>query len=449
MGVKLERLRGLVLAALVVLSFILSFQLWTAGRSTVREENSPGQSTRTNVSAVTHDRSDVFRPAHVVIHDDKNEDTVLISQTYPLRKLIAQSSEKKNLNELIRTELVDYEQYIAKIKNGHWLEFIYYEEQPIGMKENKFEVLPNETADVFYNRLLINVDDQSMLYLYNTETKILYVISVIEDETLELDAFLSQGNLPYVEAVPVIFEKNIVYLPTEPITLPNRSYVIDQLGNLVYINSFFPDTSAVDVRSNSGLTRYIDLTKEVSINDNTDTLNYLRQIIDQGELDPSTRFIRSFDQVNRFENWADTFILSNYNQEDGSLTFRRELDGVPVFSALDYESVSEITVVESGVTQLKLPLRFIRTPISIPVSNEKEATKDLISGVELLDQMQSQLTAETYNLIDNVIIGYEWEESNENKQVVNFTPEWYISVNDKWTTFDNLLKLQEEVAYGF
>lgn len=363
--------------------------------------------------------------------------------------MIAQTYEETNFNELVRTELMDYEQYIAEIQDGHYVEFVYYEEQPIGLLESMFDELTTETADVFYNRILVNVDDRSLIYLYNTETEILYEISVLENQGISLDAFLTEGNLPYYEAMPVVLERNIVYLPVDPVTLPNRSFVIDQLGNSVYINSFFPDTSAVDVRSTGNLTRYIDLTKEVSINDNTDTLHYLRQITDPGDLDPTTRFVRSFDQVNRFENWGDTFVLSDYNRDNGMLTYRREMDGIPVFSALDYESVSEITVVDSGVTQLKLPLRFIRTPISIPVSDEVEATKQLISGVAFLDKMRDELTTETYNSVENITVGYKWEESSENSQVVNFTPEWYISVNSVWMTFDDLLRLQEGVSYGF
>ncbi len=447
MGITQARLRNGLLTCLVFLSFFLSYKLWTAGRN-IGEESASGQITRTTASSVNHYRSDVFRPVEVVIHDQSLTDTVLTSHTYPLRNLWRQTFDDIMFDQLIRSEMRGINQYIDELENGDWLEFIYLEEMPLGIIEQHFEEMTREAANTFYNRMLINRDDPDHVYFYNTKTEIYHVASVMEDQALTIDAFLNQENLPYVEAKPYIVEDNIIYITTNPVSIPYKSYVIDQLSNTVYINSFFPDTSLVDVRSNGNLTRYIDLTKEVSINENTETLNYLRQISDSGTVDPTTRYIRSFDQVNRFENWADTFVLSKYNRADQTISFRREMDGIQVFSTFDFESVTEIAIVESGVTRLKLPIRFIRTPIAIPETDEEGEYRNLIAGTELMEDIQSKVPTETYNQIEDVTLGYTWMESEENSQVVNFTPEWYILVNGTWMTYNNLLKLQEDEVYG-
>lgn len=447
MGITQARLRNGLLTCLVFLSFFLSYKLWTAGRN-IGEESASGQITRTTASSVNHYRSDVFRPVEVVIHDQSLTDTVLTSHTYPLRNLWRQTFDDIMFDQLIRSEMRGINQYIDELENGDWLEFIYLEEMPLGIIEQHFEEMTREAANTFYNRMLINRDDPDHVYFYNTKTEIYHVASVMEDQALTIDAFLNQENLPYVEAKPYIVEDNIIYITTNPVSIPYKSYVIDQLSNTVYISSFFPDTSLVDVRSNGNLTRYIDLTKEVSINENTETLNYLRQISDSGTVDPTTRYIRSFDQVNRFENWADTFVLSKYNRADQTISFRREMDGIQVFSTFDFESVTEIAIVESGVTRLKLPIRFIRTPIAIPETDEEGEYRNLIAGTELMEDIQSKVPTETYNQIEDVTLGYTWMESEENSQVVNFTPEWYILVNGTWMTYNNLLKLQEDEVYG-
>lgn len=448
MGITQERFRNTLLTCLVILSFFLSYKLWTAGRN-IGEESTSGQITRTTASSVIHNRSDVFRPVEVVIHEEDRTETVLTSHTYPLRNLWQQTFNDKMFDQLIRSEMRGVDQYIDEMQNGDWLEFIYLEELPLGIIEQHFDEMSREAASTFYNRMLINLDDADHVYFYNTKTEIYHVASILEDQDLNIDAFLNQENLPYVEAKPYIVEDNIIYITTNPVAIPYKSYVVDQLPNTVYINSFFPDTSLVDVRSNGNLTRYIDLTKEVSINENTETLNYLRQISDSGTVDPTTRYIRSFDQVNRFENWADTFVLSKYNRADQTISFRREMDGIQVFSTFDFESVTEIAIVESGVTRLKLPLRFIRTPIAIPDSAEDGDSRNLIAGTTLMDDIQSKVPVDTYNQIEDVTIGYTWMESEENSQVVNFTPEWYILVNGTWMTYNNLLRLQEDEVYGF
>lgn len=61
---------------------------------------------------------------------------------------------------------------------------------------------------------------------------------------------------------------------------------------------------------------------------------------------PEERYRRSFQQINQFENWSDSLIFSSFNERTNVLTFRREINGVPVFSKNEYESVSDISVVE-------------------------------------------------------------------------------------------------------
>lgn len=448
MGIKQARIRNSILTGLVFLSFFLSYKLWTAGRN-IGEETTSGQVTRTTASSITHYQNDAFRPIEVVKHEEERVDTVLISHTYPLRNLWRQTIDERMFDQLIRSEMKDINQYIEELQNGDWLEYVFLEEVPFGINEQNFDELSREATNTFYNRMLININDQSQVYFYNTETEIYHVVSVLEEQELNIEAYLNQENLPYVEATPYIIGDNIIYISTNPITIPYKSYVIDQLSNTIYINSFFPDTSLVDVRSNGNLTRYIDLTKEVSINENTETLNYLRQISDSSDVDPTTRYLRSFDQVNRFENWADTFVLSDYNRVDQTISFRRELDGILVFSQNDYESVTDITIVESGVTRLKLPLRFIRTPIAIPEMDENGDSSTLIAGTTLMEDIQSKVLPETYNKIEDVTIGYTWIESEENSQVVNFSPEWYILVDGTWMTYNSLLRLQEDEMNGF
>lgn len=448
MGITQERFRNTILTCLVILSFFLSYKLWTAGRN-IGEESTSGQTTRITGSSVNHNRSDVFRPVEVVIHEEARAETVLTSHTYPLRNLWHQTFNDRMFDQLIRSEMKGFNQYIDDIQSGDWLEFIYLEEVPLGIIEQHFDEMSREAANTFYNRMLFNIDDPHHVYFYNTKTEIYHVASVLEDQNLNMDAFLNQDNLPYVEAKPYIVEDNIIYITTNPVEIPYKSYIIDQLPNTVYINSFFPDTSLVDVRSNGNITRYIDLTKEVSINENTETLNYLRQISDSGAVDPTTRYLRSFDQINRFENWVDTFVLSKYNRVDQMISFRRELDGIQVFSTFDFESVTEIAIVESGVTRLKLPIRSIRTPIAIPETDEDDDYRTLTAGTTLMDDIQNNVPIETYNKIEDVTIGYTWMESEENSQVVNFTPEWYILINGTWITYNNLLSLQEDELYGF
>lgn len=92
MGINREHLRNGTLTVLVILSFFLSYRLWTAGR-TLNDESLSSQMTRTAASTVNHYQADAFRPVEVVLHGSDNEDIVLTSHTYPMRNLMNQTFE--------------------------------------------------------------------------------------------------------------------------------------------------------------------------------------------------------------------------------------------------------------------------------------------------------------------------------------------------------------------
>lgn len=444
MGVKSGKFRNVFLAFLVLLSFLLSYYLWTAGRGMDEEELTSGQAGQSSVSITTHTQSDTFRPTIVALHGMENQNQIQIGRSYPLRDLLNDIFETQNLNQIERSNLTSYEDYMNELEQGRWIEFVYPEGQPLGMIDQKFDEISQDMNNNFYDRISINIDNPSSVYFYHTESEEMHVASTLEGEEVTIEPFLNEENITYIDAFPIFLNNNIVYLPTEPVDIPYRRYVIDQLPTSVYISNFFPDTSLVDSRSNANITRYIDLTKEVSINQNIYTLDYLRQISNPTGLEPTTRFERSFDQVNRFENWSDTFILSEYDREEEIIEFQREIEGYPVFSLNGYETVSEIGLVETGVTHLKLPLRFINTPITI----QGTPVRELISGEELLNRLEEATSGNLYNQIDDLSIGYSWDENEEESQVVNFNPDWFVLSNGSWMTLNDYEELQREAADG-
>ena len=444
MGVKTDKLRSVVLAILVLLSFLFSYYLWTAGRGMGEEEMTSGTTSQSNVSITTHTESDTFRPTIVALHGTDNQDQIQIGRTYPLRNLLSDMFETQDLNQIDRSIITNYEEYINEMEQGRWLEFVYSEAHPLGLIDQKFEEISRDMSQNFYDRVSINIDNPTSVYFYHTESQTMHVASTSGGEDLAIEPFLSEENIDYTGAYPVFLNNNIVYLPTDPVNIPNRRYVIEQLPNGVYINNFFPDTSLMDRRSNSNITRFIDLTKEVSINQNIYTLNYLRQISDTGDLEPTTRFERSFNQVNRFENWSDTFVVSNYDETEEIIEFQREIDGYPVFSLNGYETISEVGLVETGVTHLKLPLRFINTPIDIQGAPEKK----LMSGEELWTRLEEGTPGNVYNRIEDLSIGYSWDQSEEDNQVVNFNPDWFVLVDGDWMIWEDYLELDKEATNG-
>lgn len=445
MGLNKDKIINTVLGILIILSFILSFTLWTTGRNVGEEQSTSEENPSSKLSLTSYSSEDVFRPKTIALHGITQEEPLLVANSYELRDLFKENMEMSNLSEIDQVDSLTKNEYLERIQTGEWVEFIYAEELPFGVIAQKFAEISQDNSNLFFDRVALDLNNSNSLYFYHTESDALYNATLLDYEEINLDLLLDNDKLSYISAEPIFLKDQIRYLPTESLEMFYRTYVIHQLPNSSYISNFFPDTSLVDVRSSSDNTRYIDLTKEVTINEKNHTLTYLSQLYTSNEISPEERYNKSFEKINQFENWSDTLMFSSYNKENKVLSFRREIEGISVYSNNEYESISEVSLVEDGLTHLRIPLRFANTPINIKGS----PTKVLVSGIEMMDQLRTELTEEEYEKIEDFNVGYSWEESDEESQVVNFNPNWYILYDNRWLTLSSLLAVNKETVYGF
>lgn len=438
-------IRNIILSVLVLSSLLLSFSLWTIGKSMSEENNSSNQGEPSRVSVVTHSLEEVYRPKLVALHGIYEDQPLAITSSYSLVEEIEGIMEKSDLKNIERVNKISKEDYLEKLELGSWLEFVYPERIPFGLIASKFSDLSEEEEELFFDRIIFDQKNNSKIYFYHMASESFYTVRRKKEEKINIESLFAKEAMDLIEAEAILLTESMNYLPINDLEISRKSYIVNQFPSRSYINNFFQDTSLVDVRSANNYTRYIDLTKEVTINENTHVLSYLSQIYQSDKLDATERYEKSFQQMNQFENWTDGLIFSAYDRDRDRLYYRREIKGIPVFSENDEESLMEISLVEEGITHMKLPLRFINIPIDI-----KDSTgKTLLSGVDMLENLRQKLTDEKFNLIKDCMIGYSWIESNEDDQVINFEPDWYLLYEGKWLSYSSLLELKEETAYGF
>lgn len=442
-NVKRTTITNVILTLLVLSSIILSFSLWTTGRNLGEEVSDTSQASPTRVSVMTHSIEEVFRPKMIALHSIVESQQLVIASSYELSDFLKETMEDSNLSKIEKIRSLTKEEYLEKVQKGPWIELVYPEALPFGMISSNFSGLSKETADLFFDRILFDQYDSSKISFYHMASESFYTTKLIDDKKVNMDLLLAE-EVSRQPAEAVFLKDNIKYLPTESIDISYQSYIISQFPNTTYINNFFPDTSLVDVRSTNNYTRYIDLTKEVTINENNHTLTYLSQVYTSGEMSPEDRYKKSFQQINQFENWSSSIMFSSFDKEKNILSFRREIQGLPVFSKNEHESLSEVSLVEDGVTHMKLPLRFINTPINIKGAPKKT----LISGIEMMEELREKITDEEFQLIEDFSVGYSWLESSEDSQVINFDPDWYVFYKDRWLTSSSLIDLHKETVYG-
>ena len=95
------------------------------------------------------------------------------------------------------------------------------------------------------------------------------------------------------------------------------------------------------------------------------------------------------------------------------------------------EGLSQFVITANGIEKIRVSSLIAETPI--PSKNE---TIDLMSGKELMDQILGKGIA--LDTLEDIRLGYAWQLSRESNQVVEFVPNWFIKIDHKWKTLEEI-----------
>lgn len=434
MDMTKSKIKTLILTALILLSFFLSYNLWSAGgRDQSSSEDDIESSNQTPASLVERSSFEVYAPSRVAVHGQN----LMLTNQMEILDVLEPIFENAVFNEVENIDSMDRDTYYQtlNLSADRWFEMTYSDLIPIGLMENRFGDLPSDIANSGINRIAVNLDQPNQVNMYDSINETLYEINVDSIDLTELDNYLNSGDTEFVEGYAQNVNENMIYLPENRVNIEYKNYVVERLPNSLYVGQFFPDTSNVDVSVNENETRYIDIMREVRIDSNNYVLTYTRQLSALNEMDETARFDESYNHLSNLENWIDSVHYDSYNSENRLMVYRRYIEGIPVFSENDLEATFEISILENGVNHLRLPLRVIQTPITL----SGPSTKELRSGSEVVAIIDS-LEGETILNIDELSIGLGWNESEESNQVIHFEPNWYVRQGTTWQSLPDFVE---------
>ncbi|MFC6463479.1 two-component system activity regulator YycH [Marinilactibacillus sp. GCM10026970] len=430
-------IKHVLLGFLIVLSLFLSYNLMVTGT----QPNS-SSSSGTSQTPVLIDRtlSEVFSPNQVILHEISEEPKMASMQE--AEGLINTSYENMTFRGVEVPETLPKADYLQLTQADSWIEFVFNAQIPFGLFENGFENLPSDYENRTFNRVLFNLNQTDKVMFYNMNEELAYGIEEAMITNNVIEAFRESEDIVYTEAEALNLNQ-IVYAPKENLTVPYRNYLVESLPNSLYI-SMLIDTSQAETQTLDEGLRIYDLQQEVMINDNLHVLSYQRQRTSFDELSLNERLARSFEELNRVENWTEKSQYQSYNMQTNEATFQRYLEGLPVFSPQQKEATTVVTYVESGLKNLSVPLRIIQTPIT----PDEFVDKELPSGQEIVTRLES-VEVEASE-IEDLEIGLTWVESEEESRLIHFEPNWYVKLegDNNWYEVERYIELQGEQING-
>lgn len=431
MGMKI-RLRYLVF--ILILLSIISLVLTMAVVFRPVEIFSPNGFTR-NVASTNQDAStqtrvsysleDVFRPTRFIIsHENKgkmtSDSTIIASVNENLVGKYKDISKKEVLSQEA------YEQLVLRDSYG---QLLFDAPVTFGVMTRYFNDVPEEYKQETFSRIIYRHDDSKNVYFINDYTKQVFQAKTDQDIQSELFKYYDDTKFHVVESY--ILKNKQIFIEVNNLSLEKQTYLMEQIPMSFYITQLFANPSELRNRSDGQSIIYNDNLSQLKMDRSTNVISYYQNRVDEEHLTPTVHLQQSFAQMKKLGGWKLGMSFSDFDSDRKIVEYMRYVGTYPILSNAK-EGLSQFIITASGIEKMRVSSLIAETPI--PSKNE---SIDLMSGKDLMDQILGKGIA--LDTLEDIRLGYAWQLSRESNQIVEFVPNWFIKIDHKWKTLEEVL----------
>ena len=425
------RLRYLVF--ILILLSIISLVLTMAVVFRPVEIFSPNGFTR-NVASTNQDAStqtrvsysmeDVFRPTRFIIsHENKgkmtSDSTIIASVNEGLVGKFKDISKKEILSQEA------YEQLVLRDSFG---QLLFDAPVTFGVMTRYFNDVPEEYKQETFSRILYRHDDSKNVYFINDYTKQVFQAKTDQDIQSELSNYYDDTKFHLVESY--ILKNKQIFIEVNDLALEKQTYLMEQIPMSFYITQLFANPSELRNRSDGQSIIYNDNLSQLKMDRSTNVISYYQNRVDDEQLTTTVHLQQSFAQMKKLGGWKLGMSFSDFDSERKIVEYMRYVGTYPILSNAK-EGLSQFIITATGIEKMRVSSLIAETPI--PSKNE---SIDLMSGKDLMDQILGKGIA--LDTLEDIRLGYAWQLSRESNQVVEFVPNWFIKIDHKWKTLEEI-----------
>ena len=430
MGMKI-RLRFLVFILMLLSMISLVLTLAVVFRPV--EIFSPNGFTR-NVASTNQDAStqtrvnysleDVFRPTRFVIsHENKgkmtSDSTIIASVNEGLVGKFKDISKKEILSQEA------YEQLVLRDSFG---QLLFDAPVTFGVMTRYFNDVPEEYKQETFSRIIYRYDDSKNVYFINDYTKQVFQAKTDQDIQSDLSKYYDDTKFHVVESY--ILKNKQIFIEVNNQSLEKQTYLMEQIPMSFYITQLFANPSELRNRSDGQSIIYNDNLSQLKMDRSTNVISYYQNRVDDEHLSTTVHLQQSFAQMKKLGGWKLGMSFSDFDSERKIVEYMRYVGTYPILSNAK-EGLSQFIITATGIEKMRVSSLIAETPI--PSKNE---SVDLMSGKELMDQILGKGIA--LDTLEDIRLGYAWQLSRESNQVVEFVPNWFIKIDHKWKTLEEI-----------
>ena len=427
------RIRLRYLVFILILLSIISLVLTMAVVFRPVEIFSPNGFTR-NVASTNQDAStqtrvsysleDVFRPTRFIIsHENKgkmtSDSTIIASVNEDLVGKFKDISKKEVLSQEA------YEQLVLRDSYG---QLLFDAPVTFGVMTRYFNDVPEEYKQETFSRIIYRHEDSKNVYFINDYTKQVFQAKTDQDIQSELSKYYDDTKFHVVESY--ILKNKQIFIEVNNLSLEKQTYLMEQIPMSFYITQLFANPSELRNRSDGQSIIYNDNLSQLKMDRSTNVISYYQNRVDEEHLTPTVHLQQSFAQMKKLGGWKLGMSFSDFDSDRKIVEYMRYVGTYPILSNAK-EGLSQFIITASGIEKMRVSSLIAETPI--PSKNE---SIDLMSGKDLMDQILGKGVA--LDTLEDIRLGYAWQLSRESNQIVEFVPNWFIKIDHKWKTLEEV-----------
>ena len=423
---RYENIKSGILTILVLVSILLTWNLWTY------QPNYDFMDNGNTVAGVTVSEKQevrkIIKPDQILFH--------IKGGTYGTNN---NGELERVIREMSRWTIYDVKNYTDKVGNiedlSHGrgnIEVIFPGEVPIELYRSVLNIEEKKIPLFNFNKIIINVTGASKeygtIYFVSLENQQVYS-SHISAESLNgfnRSFYKNAAQYPRYFAYKAS-ERRTIFLPEEKIEMTPYKYFPNSLNSEDFKEALFNDPSFVQKSTIAHIEEYTNDSSKMTINYDTNILRYVNPAAVDDYNEGSYDLVnRSIDFVNEHGGWTDPFRYVLKDDYKHSVTFRLySMDGYPVFNDQGLSEIKE----EWGQDEINSYVRpSIALDLPIPTDMKKVIRP---SGHTVLEYLQSKKDFKP-ELLDDLVLGYRMQRDTQENRLILLEPAWFYRYDKSW-----------------
>lgn len=424
MKIRIERVKSIILALLVLLSLALTWGLWTFQPQ--YDFGQKGNNLQRVAIGEKRQFNEVIKPTQFIYHEDGFHygvtDSVLTDEVYQM---------VMDLNSLEYEHITfsSPEQLNSVLLNGSSLEMIFPVNLPINISNFIMGPIRQEWDINYFDRIVVSFSKEPVLYLISHTADQAIKLKVEQNEASNINELLLKSN--YKNSIYFTVSGNqghTLYLPERRIAIEQLTFSTQNISSADFKNALFNDPNTLkQYRLNNGEESFTDGTRALEISQNQDMMRFVNPANQEVyELEPEEMILKSIEFINDHSGWTDSFSLMDWSRTNHTVNFQLMVNGYPVFN-------------ETGATKIYESWRdneiyeYVRSLTNLRFSIDSEQKRMILpSGRELLSYLTQVKPDFTLSSLEAVLVGYEFSKEKMNTAVATVKPKWYVKYDGKW-----------------